>query len=277
MTTPPVVAVPEIEAAGVRYALVVKAWETAFFGRVFGTLAWQNGSDAGFPNAETAAALHRLCASADTAGFAVIECHLDVADFAAAPVLESAGFRLVDSRIRFLTRWSAADIPETAPAAGRILDVTPDHRSRIIALTHLGFTDNPGFVSRFKNTDFFTGEETRRYFEAWIDGSAFASDAVTAVYEVDGEVVGYYVYQVRGANDGLAVVKGILTSVAAEHRGSGAQLAMQTHLYRRLGLAEWYVDNTTQLTNLPVIRNHMQSGKRLEQIALTFYRAAATP
>ncbi len=47
---------------------------------------------------------------------------------------------------------------------------------------------------------------------------------------------------------------------------------MQSFLYGQLGFGECYLDNTTQLANAPVIRNHVRSEKHFESTTLTFYR-----
>jgi len=256
----------------VAFSVSLKEWESEFFGRTFGSLAWTHapGPPASLP--EAADALGRVCREADAAAFAVVECHLDVNELAMAAALETVGFKLVDSRIRFVTRFTVADIPDTTPTRGVIVDAMPEHRDRIVELTHAGFTDNGHLVSRFKNPEYFSRDESRRYFEAWIDNTVFDTRSASAVFLVDDDVVGYYIYQARDSREGIPVVKGILTAVEPEHRGANAQLAMQAHLYRKFGFDEWFLDNTTQLTNAPVIRNHIRSAKRLEEIVLTFYR-----
>jgi hypothetical protein len=256
-----------------RFRVELKEWDSAFFDRPIGTLTWSGGPLLNQTRSADRAALRELCVSVDEAGYRLVECQVNVSEFAAAGCVESAGFRLVDSRLRFLTRWRPAETDPVDPSWGRIRAATVEDRERIIELTHEGFTYNDGFDSRFKNPEYFSIEETRRYYEAWIDSTAYADDAVTAVFEVEGEVVGYYIYQVRGTHEGLPVVKAVLTTVARAQRGAGAHLAMQSFLYRRLGLVECYLDNVTQLGNVAVIRNHMRSGKRYEQTALTFYRS----
>ena len=251
-----------------RFSLGVKAWETDFFNRLFGSLTWGAADLSGSDGDE----IHRLCVRADAEGYQLTECHVDSEDFGMITTLEEEGFRLVDTRARFLTRWTRDLIPATKPTEGRVISAVPEHRQRMLELTHQGFTDNDRFVSRFKNLNYFTRDEARRYFEAWIDNSAFGDDSASAVYEVNGQTVGYYVYEAKGTHQGLPIVKGILTAVAPEHRGANAQLAMQAHLYRALGYSEWYLDNTTQITNKPVIRNHNRSAKYLSDIAFTFYR-----
>jgi hypothetical protein len=263
-----------LDAIGRRFSIGIKEWETEFFGRTFGSLGWETVESGPFSFGPASDVFHSLGRAADEAGYRVVECHLGIADFSAAAALEHAGFRLVDSRMRFVTRLTVDDIPDTRPSRGRILDASPAHRDRIVELTHEGFVHNDRFTSRFKDPEYFSPDETRRYYEAWIDNSAFGEGSASAVFEVDGRIAGYYVYQAGGTRDGLPVVKGILAAVEPAYRGANAHLAMQAHLYRKLGFDEWYLDNTTQLTNLPVVRNHMRSGKLLEEIVLTFYRTA---
>jgi hypothetical protein len=213
----------------------------------------------------------------DEAGYRLVECQVDLVDIAMGSCLESAGFRLVDSRIRFLTRWNRDVSDSFEPRWGHVRAATVEDRDRIIELTHLGLTLNPGFVSRFKNREFFTESDTRRYFEAWVDSSAFADDAATAVFETDDGVSGFYIYRVAGEHDGLPLVKGVITAVTPEQRGAGAHRAMQSFLYGRLGLDEYYIDTVTQLSNTALIRSSLSSGKRYEQAALTFFRAPVGP
>lgn len=255
-----------------RFRIDLKEWDSEFFERPIGLLTWEGGPVLSESRTADRNALLELCADADNSGYELTECHVDLSDFAMVSCVEDAGFRLVDSRIRFLTRWDLRDVEVVEPRWGRIRAATIEDRARIIELTHEGFTYNREFVSRFKDPDYYSETDARRYFEAWIDSTAFADDGVTAVFEVDGDVIGYFIYLVRGSHDGLAVVKGVLTAVAPEHRGANAHLAMQSFLYRQLDLAECYLDNVTQLSNTPVIRNHVRHGKRLEQTALTFYR-----
>ena len=149
-----------------------KQWDSEFFERLIGSLTWE----AITPDepAGRLSDLKDISALADSAGYALVECHVDISDFAVIASLEEVGFRLVDSRMRFLTRWGPGDVPETLPTVGSIRSATPEDRDRIVELTHEGFTQNDRFVSRFKNPDYFSADLTRRYFEAWIYSTAFA-------------------------------------------------------------------------------------------------------
>lgn len=249
-----------------------KVWDSAFFECPTGSLTWSDEAtrpDAAPTSEET---VGEVCRLADEAGYALTECHVDVADLAVIARLEWAGFRLVDSRIRFLTRTDLRDVEPVEPKWGTIRTARPEDRDRMVELTHEGFTYNDRFISRFKNPEYYSEAQTRRYFEAWIDSTAFSSDAATAVFEAGGGVAGYFIYQVRGEYEGVPLVKGILTAVTSDQRGADAHVAMQAFLYGQFGLPECYIENVTQLTNAPVIRNHVRSAKRYESTALTFYR-----
>lgn len=258
-----------------RFRVEPKEWDSAFFDRPIGTLTWFDGDRSFVAGDADQEDLDELCVAADAAGYRLLDCQLDLVDLAMGSRLESAGFRLVDSRIEFLTRWNRDISDSFEPRWGRIRSATVEDLDRIIELTHQALTFNPEFVSRFKNREFFTESDSRRYFEAWIESSAFSDDAATAVFETDDGVSGFYIYQVSGEHDGLPLVKGVITAVAPEQRGAGAHRAMQSFLYGRLGLDEYYIDTVTQLSNTALIRSSLRSGKRYEQAALTFFRTHA--
>jgi len=261
-----------IEGYDAAWVARAKPWDTEFFSRPVASLFLERADRGALAPHALGEGIREICRAADSAGIELLECHLDLREFPAAALLEGLGFRLVDSRIRFLSHGSRDRIEAPHAGVGSVTSARPEDRDRIIALTHAGFTDNERFVSRFKNPDYFSPEETRRYFEAWIENTAFGEGSYTAVYRVEGRIVGYYIYQARGQEAGLPLVKGILTAVEKAHRGQNAQQRMQAYLYEQLGFDEWIIDNTTQLTNAAVIRNHIGANKHLEEIVLTFYR-----
>lgn len=259
-----------LETPGAVFTIAAKAWDSAFFGRPISSFSVERSAPV--DPAALAATLHLACEAADEVGAGLLECHLDSRDFVLAAALEEVGFRLVDSRAEFLSRMTMADVPASKVSRGSIAVAESAQTDRLLELIHLGFTDNDRFVSRFKNPEYFTPTESRRYFEAWLKNTAFKPESETAIFVVDDRIVGFYIYLRQGSYQDLPVLKGILTAVEPEHRGANAQLAMQAFLYPRFGIEAWYLDNTTQITNVPVIRNHIRSNKWLEKVVLTFYR-----
>jgi hypothetical protein len=261
-----------VEGTNVTWSVEHKEWDSQFFRRQIASLTLERSDGSQLEFRKTREELLQICKESDIAGCDLLECHLDLREFPVAAALESVGFRLVDSRTRFLSEWSRSQIPDVALRQGAIAMAKDKHTARIIELTHQGFTDNDRFFSRFKNREYFTDAESRRYFEAWITNTINEPNSYSAVWVIDGRVVGYYIYQVRGTHEGLPLVKGILAAIEKDYRGANGLLVMQAYLYRRFDFEKWFLDNTTQLTNKTVIRNHIASNKYLEDIVLTFYR-----
>ena len=64
---------------------------------------------------------------------------------------------------------------------------------------------------------------------------------------------------------------GVLTAVEPAYRGEKAHLSMQSFLYQHIPENRFYLDNTTQLTNFAIIKNHITSQKKLNRMDLFFY------
>lgn len=89
------------------------------------------------------------------------------------------------------------------------------------------------------------------------------------IAEYDNTIASFFIIERVKDYENLPRFKGILTAVKKEHRGQKLHLAMQSHLYKHLGIEKFYLDNTTQLSNMPVIKNHIKSNRRLHQMSLT--------
>ena len=73
---------------------------------------------------------------------------------------------------------------------------------------------------------------------------------------------------------GIAVYKGILSVIEPKHRGRNLHVHLQQFLFEEMATRHEQVtlDNTTQVSNYPVIRNHAKSGRRPEQVELIMFR-----
>lgn len=254
-------------------ALAPNDWETRFFGRPMGTLrvVWDEADRLDALARRRAAAA--LAAAADGLGYQLVQCHLDVRGLGLAPTLEDAGFRLVDTRITFFTRIDRRVVPRFEPPIGTLRFGAEDDLPALLALTHQGFTHNPGFHSRYKDRAYFTAEESARWFEAWVHRDLADPHSLLAIWEVEDRAVGFLGYTRRGEQDGLPIYKGTLAAVDPAWQGKQAHLTMTTFLYDRLPADEVWIENTTQLTNPPLFRNHLITGKRIDRIELTYFRA----
>jgi hypothetical protein len=254
-------------------------WESDFFGRRQGTVSLRIEPLRLTSSTTVASLLEALSEGADDLGYDLVELRVDASGFRFLSDLEDAGFRLVDSRVRFLTLLEKKELPTFPVQRGTIRQAHGADLSRILELTYAGFVRNPSFESRFKNPRYYGEGEAERYYAAWIENALRDDRAVFVAYEVEGKVEGYCIYR-RGEERhwSEAVYKGILEAVSPEFRGEKVQLAMQSYIYALLPEERWYVDNTTQLTNYAVMKNHVRFQKSLESIELVFYREShATP
>jgi hypothetical protein len=248
-------------------------WESRFFDHRIGTLRVPEDIVGGVADPETfRQALARLLETCDRDGVELIEHRLDIEDFDRVSLMEDEGFRLVDSRITFMTSMEKASFAFHEPATGCIRWAAPADLPAIQELTRAGFSRNPAFRSRFKNPRYYSPGDAERYYAEWIANHLGHPDSLFVVIEHRGRPVGYYIYKRGASHEGLPVLKGILSALEPEYRGQRAQLAMQSFIYDSLEWERWYVDNTTQLTNYPVMKNHIRFGKKLQQITLVFYR-----
>ena len=247
------------------------AWESEFFGRSMrrvdlvrpvhtATLAeWLRGVDA-------------TLADHDARGVAITQMNLDFQSFQLLGQLERRGFRSVDTRVAFVTLISPDRTPDREPPFGAVVDLAPAHLDDVLALVRTGFSRNPRFQSRFKNLDWFTQADADRYFEAWIRNTVDAAGTLGAVWTHEGQTLGFFLYQRSENRDGIPQYKGVLAAVVPEYQGNSAHLFLQSYLYTRMPDQVW-LDNTTQLTNTATIRNHMESGKRLDALSIVLYRS----
>ncbi|MBN2114435.1 MAG: hypothetical protein JW785_09950 [Acidimicrobiia bacterium] len=253
-------------------ALTPNDWETRFFGRPIGALQVMWDEAVRLDNAEWGRAVAALVAAADAAGHRLVQCHLDVRGLGLAPALEDAGFRLVDTRVTFFTQIDRRAVPRFEPQAAGLRLAGPPDLPDLLALTRRGLTDNPGFYSRYKNRAYFTPEESARWFEGWVRNDLADPGSMVVIWEVEGRAVGFLGYTRRGERDGLPIYKGTLAAVDPGWQGRQAHLTMTTFVYDRLPADEVWIENTTQLTNTPIFRNHLVTGKRLDRIELTYFR-----
>lgn len=196
-----------------------------------------------------------------------VELQLDSRMSEYIPLIEESGFRLVDTKIAFLTDLNLCEQPMPQVPYGVLRRVEGKDFSRIEELTFKCLVDNPAFVSRYKNEQLFTKDESQAYYMAWNNRAFREQPELFAVWEVDGVVQAFFNYmRIEG------VYKGVLTGVDESHRGHKIQNQMQYYLFRAFGEERFCVENATQLSNLPVIKNHIKSGRGLTEIRYFFNR-----
>jgi ribosomal protein S18 acetylase RimI-like enzyme len=257
---------------GIKLGLSELAWETKFFGRRFGRLEIEGE---GIHDVEATAidqALKHTLSFGDVNGFDVIEAQLDISWLHRVYLFESRGFRLVDTKLHFLTRITKAETEALPAPEGEIGFASADMKEEILRLTHSAFSHNPSFKSRFKNERFFTRSDTERYYAAWIENYLDDQNTLFAVMRAEGRIVGYLIYTKKGEHKEKPLYKAALIAVAPEYRGRRIYFTMRSFVYRHFPESEAYLDITTQLSNLSQIRNLIKTQRNLEKVQMVFYR-----
>lgn len=257
-------------------SLKIKEWETKFFNRVLGSLTIHSRFYTHEQPQVLRSALDSVLLKADE-DYDLIESHCNVYGTRIISVIEDKGFHLVDSKIVFLTFVDKRDLKNYSSHSDNILFATQDDLSDVLRLTHELLTNNPLFFSRFKDPAYFSPEETKRYYSAWIENHFDDPNSLFAVSKKNGKTIGFFIYKRVGLYEGKQVYKGLLSAVAPDYRGQRLHFAMQSFLHNHFPEEQFYVDNTTQLANLPTIKSHIRSGKNLNRIELTFYRRNPLP
>ena len=249
-----------------------KTWETGFFKRPFATLEINQSFLTSFDTATLKPLLRKLLRHADEQKTTLIELSLDSRGFGVIPTLEASGFRLVDSKVCFFTLINRRKTERFNPEVGSLAMATPADLPAIIELTKTSFCQNPAFFSRFKHRGYFSEKESENYYCAWITKHFDDPLSLMAVLRDKDAVQGYFFYRKDGMREDLPVYKGMLAAVAPPYRQYKSHLALQTFLFDQLPHNRFFVDNTTQLTNFPILKNHITAQRQLKSVTFVLYR-----
>ena len=254
-------------------SLKIKEWETDFFKRKFGSLFIKPNllNKLSYKNINNA--IDSLLSYADQKQYDLIELCIDISGIELISILEDKGFRLVDTRISFITLMKKKDIKKYSSDIGEISFASPGDLEELLNLTHLSFTNNHSFFSRFKNRAYFTQEDTEKYYSAWIKNYLGAKDTLFAVLKINKKIIGYSIWKMVGHQMENYKYKAILSAVVPESRGHNIYFVIQSFLCNNIPKDQFYLDNSTQLTNSSIIKNHIRTQKKLGCINLTFFRS----
>ena len=247
-------------------------WETKFFGRKFGKLEIDLEAAPAFEVGTLDKAFKAVLLFGDTNGYKLIELQLDVSGFDYIGLFEENGFRLVETKLTFITLTKKSEIENLRPA-GNIIFASEEMKDEILDLTHRVFSQESPFSSRFTNKRYFSRLETERYYSAWIENEVGAQDNLFAIMRDKEKVVGYLLYKRTGAYKGKPLYKAFLIAVDPNYRGRKIYFDLRAFVYRSIPENEVYLDTTTQLTNLPAIKNFIKTRKTLDHVTMIFYRS----
>ena len=210
----------------------------------------------------------------------LLKVSVDARQLHAIPWLERQGFELWETRYVWLTTWSRDELTQTyalhaALPEDRIVWGTEAHHEAILSMTQEQVAKSTAVVNRF-DSPFYPEGSAEMWYAKWIAQVLQNPKALVAVAEhgKEREVAGYFIYLPGEPQDGVDVYKGILSVIQPAHRGRNLHVHLQQFLFEEMAKRHERVtlDNTTQVSNYPVIRNHAKSGRRPDHIELVMFR-----
>jgi len=247
------------------YSLARKPWDSEFFGKeIYALDVTDDGT--GFEG------LEQELAALDSKGAFGTEVRLNVRSLELFRELEQLGFRLVDSRMEFITETKRLT-EDVVPERGEFRHYREEDWEPLVDLTRRSFVENPGFRSRWNNPWLFTAEEALRYYVEWHKWVLRESPDLFVSW-VDGDTyVGWYSILRRPNPSGPnPVYKVALAGIEPEYRALKGQNLMQFWLFRHTPDAEWTTINSPSLNNTSGIKNNIRAGKNFKTIELFLFR-----
>ena len=250
-----------------------EAWEASFFGFPVEEIRIGNSLFADVTD-EVSALIEG--ASPET----LLKVSVDARQLHAIPWLERQGFELWESRYVWLTTFSRDELTQkhalhASLPEGRIVWGTEAHHEAILSMTQAQVAKSTAVVNRF-DSPFYPEGSAERWYAKWIAQVLQNPMALVAVAEhgEEREVVGYFIYLPGEPRDGVAAYKGILSVIQPAHRGRNLHVHLQQFLFEEMAKRHERVtlDNTTQVSNYPVVRNHAKSGRRPDHIEFVMFR-----
>jgi len=241
-----------------------KVWDSDFFGRDFYLLDLSSGLE-----------LDRLKSELDNLdanGVFGTECQLNIRNIEMMTHLEELGFRIVDSRMEFITHTYRGEKEIVAPV-GNFRLFEPQDWEALSDITVKNFVDNDQFKSRYTNRDIFSREESLQYYLQWHRWVLDVSPDLFLSW-VDGDkYVGFYsILRLADPQGAHPRYKVGLAAIDPDYRSHNGQNLMQAWLFRETQDSEWTTINSPQLTNTSGLKNNIRSGKEFKTVELFFFR-----
>ena len=250
---------------------IASAWEASFFG--FSIQEIKVGTD---PDDNLASELLSTIEQAEDD--ALLKVSVDAQQLHVLPLLERQGFELWETRFTWLTTWSRAqlrqnhDLKPKLPG-DRVVWGSERHQQAILDMTNEHLAKSTAVVNRF-DSPFYPEGSSETWYAKWITRSCKTPGAGGGGRtRRNREVAGYFIYLPGEPQDGVDVYKGILSVIPPASRPK-PHVHLQQFLFEEMAKRHERVtlDNTTRVSNYPVIRNHAKSGRRPDHIELVMFR-----
>jgi hypothetical protein len=225
------------------------AWDTAFFGVAMGRIEYLCASRRDL----LAPALDASLQEFRRRGVRHVSARVDVADIEQVVVLESRGFRLMDSLVTYTTR-PVKEPPNAVREVGTIRDFQPSDGPALLEIAAEAYR---GFRGRFHLDPHLPDDRCDAFYVEWARQclAGTMAEAVLVSEGADGRLLGFLAFKRRepvSSVGGVPVFGGGLGACRADTPGAYAGLirAGTVWAHDRRGVAECQ----TQNYNVPTIR-----------------------
>jgi hypothetical protein len=246
------------------------AWDSAFFGLPMARLDYLLAADRGQVEPALAAALAEMRAR----GVRHVSARADVADIELTILLESHGFRLMDSLVTYTTR-PRKEPPNPVREVGVIRDFRANDADALVEIAAEAYR---GFRGRFHLDPDISNERADAFYVEWARQSVALTMADTILVAEGSEhrLLGFLAFRRRepvSSVGGVPVFGGGLGACRRDTPGAYAGLirAGTVWAHERDGVAECQ----TQNYNFPTIRIYEAVGAHYVRAEYTLHRSLA--
>jgi hypothetical protein len=185
-------------------------------------------------------------------------------------IIESNGFRLVDTKISFETeiqKSNPRNYSFSVPAGYSIKQYEKQYLNDLLQIGYDYLIGDKNLYSRYKS-DYYSADECELYYSTWIKNSlADENTYCSIIVEENSNIAkGFFIYNKHKPR----TYKGILVSISPELRGNNLHLGLQEYIFNGIQDDSFIVENATQLSNLPVIKNHFLSKREPKKIEFIY-------
>jgi hypothetical protein len=257
-----------------------KVWETNFFGFKYGSIAFENVKNIEIIRSNPSVLKKELTdiLAVENENYDYIELALDSRYFFTIPIFEDLGFRLLDTKSTYITKFENSKLENQMFS---LVDENLTIRNKrdsdfetILKMSVDVLVKDKVFVSKYKNLDFFEPHIADKYYTEWIKNTFISERSFFAILtDKTDKIKGYFIYDKRlDTIEELPIYKGILTVVDPDVRGKNIHLALQSFIFKQIKDEFFYIENATQVSNIPVIRNHIRSHRMLDSVTFILLR-----
>ena len=246
-------------------------WNSEFFNRNFGIAKLNKPAFVEQNVQNLSNQIQKLLKLGYDKNFNLIQLDVGIEQSSLIEALQESAFHLVETKVIFVT-----EINDSAQILGkndykycRLADMSD--MDQIFNLTREAFTYNSSFYSRFKNRRYFSPDETKKYYDAWVKNNLLKDGSFIAVYTKSKNILGYTLILEKGLYADSKLYKAALSAVRFDYWGKEIYSVLSNYAFCYIGLDKFFFDNTTQITNLAMLRRYIKLKRNLSRIEHIFY------